>query len=84
MFKEHATEKLIEYIQALPDKEQKLILKSLSATKPKKIRKATSVRTEQDVLDGIKEGLREIKESKRTGKPLKNLEETLHELKGKR
>lgn len=84
MFKEHPTEKLIEYIQALPDKEQKFIIKTLSTTKIKKTRKTASVRTEQDILNGIKEGLQEIKESKRTGKPLKTLEETLNELKNKR
>ena len=33
MFKEHATEKLIEYIQALPDKEQKIIARKISAGK---------------------------------------------------
>jgi len=80
MFKEHTTEKLIEYIQTLPDKEQKFIIKTLSTTKVKKARKTGSVRKEQDILNGIKEGLQEIKESKRTGKPLKTLDEFLNEL----
>ncbi len=84
MFKESTTEKLIEYLQALPDKEQKFIIKSLSTAKIKKPRKTDPSRTEQDVLDTIKKGLQEIKEAKRTGKPLKNLEDTLHELKNKR
>jgi hypothetical protein len=85
MFKEHSTEKLIEYIQTLPDKEQKVIVKTLSSNKVKKVgKKATRGRTEQDVLDSIKRGLEEIKESKRTGKPLKSLSETLHELKNQR
>ena len=81
MFKEHSTEKLIEYIQTLPDKEQKVIVKTLSSNKVKKVRKkATRGRTEQDVLDSIKRGLQEIKESKRTGKPLKTLDQFLDEL----
>ena len=79
MFKEHATEKLIEYIQALPDKEQKFIVKSLSSPKVKKKKNEKRV-TEQDVLNSIKRGLEEIKESKRTGIPLKTLDEFLDEL----
>ena len=84
MFKERTTEKLIEYLQTLPDKEQKFIVKSLSTSKVKKPRKIDSARTEQDILDTIKGGLQEIKEAKRTGKSLKNLGDTLHELKNKR
>jgi hypothetical protein len=84
MFKERSTEKLIEYIQTLPDKEQKAIVKTLSGTKSKKVVKPRGVKTEQDVLDSIRLGLEEIKESKRTGKPLKSLEATLYELKNKR
>jgi hypothetical protein len=84
MFKERSTEKLIEYIQTLPDKEQKAIVKTLSLPKAKKGEKTARVKTEQDVLDSIQRGLEEIKESKRTGKPLKTLQETLHELKNKR
>ena len=84
MFKERSTEKLIEFIQTLPDKEQKVIVKTLSSPKVKKVHKSHAVKTEQDILDSIKRGLEEIKESKRTGKPLKSLEATLHELKNKR
>ena len=84
MFKERSTEKLIEFIQTLPDKEQQVIIKSLSSPKIKKASKKRLVKTEQDVLDSIKRGLEEIEESKRTGKPLKSLEATLNELKNKR
>jgi hypothetical protein len=34
MFKEKSTEKLIEYIQTLPDQEQKLIIQRISKIKP--------------------------------------------------
>ncbi len=80
MFKERTTEKLIEYIQALPEKEQRFIVKTLSSPKVKKSDKAALVRTEQDILNGIKQGLQEIKKSKRTGKPMKTLDEFLNEL----
>lgn len=84
MFKERSTEKLIEYIQSLPDREQKVIVKTLSNPKTKKVSKSHPPKTEQGVLNNIKQGLEEIKQSKRTGRPLKSLEETLHELKSKR
>ena len=80
MFKERTTEKLIEYIQALPDREQKFIIQTLSSPKVKKTRQTATKRTEQDILNGIKQGLQEIKESKRTGKPMKTLDEFLNEL----
>ena len=80
MFKESATEKLIEYIQALPDKEQKFIVKTLSLPKTKKTGKTATAKTEQDVLDSIKRGLEEMKESKRTGKPMKTIDEFLNEI----
>lgn len=81
MFKEHSTEKLIEYIKTLPEKEQIFIEKTLSSARKRKVRKSSAPKTEQDVLDSIERGMREIKEAKRTGKPLKSLQETLRELK---
>lgn len=75
MFKEHSTEKLIEYIKTLPEKEQIFIEKTLSSARKRKLHKSS------DVLDSIERGMREIKEAKRTGKPLKSLQETLRELK---
>ena len=79
MFKERSTEKLIEYIQTLPDREQKAIVKTLSSVKANKEKRA-GAKTESDVLNGIKQGLREIKASKRTKKPLKTLDDFLNEI----
>jgi len=64
-------------------KEQKVIVNTFSPSKIKRTQK-TAVKTEQDVLDSIKQGLQEIKEAKRTGKPLKTLDEFLNELKNQR
>jgi hypothetical protein len=79
MFKESPTEKLIEYIQALPEREQKIIAKTLNA--PKRVKKLSKKEKKtQEVLNDIKDGLLEIKEAKRTGKKLKTLEEFLNEI----
>ena len=80
MFKEHSTEKLIEYIHTLPDKEQKLIAKSINTSKPVKKKLTEKERKTQEVLKDIAAGLREIKESKRTGKKMMSLDEALNEL----
>jgi MFS superfamily sulfate permease-like transporter len=74
------TEAIIDLVRTLPEREQKIIVKTLSSPKPKKGRKNGSAKTEQDVLDSIKRGLEEIKESKRTGKPMKTLDEFLNEI----
>lgn len=79
MFKEHSTEKLIEFIQTLPQKEQKAIVEKLSSAKPTK-KLSKKEKNTQRILKGIAEGLREIKEAKRTGKKMKTLEEFLNEV----
>lgn len=87
MFRElhHTTaEAIIDLIRTLPERDQKVIVKTLSSSGNRRTRKAPSKRTEKDVLDTIKAGLEEIKESKRTGKPLKSLRTTLNELKNQR
>lgn len=83
MFKEHATEKLIEYIQALPVREQRIIAKTLNTPKAKKKLSKKEKKT-QEVLNDIAEGLREIKEAKRTGKELPDIQVLIDELKNQR
>ncbi len=83
MFKEinHArTEAIIGYIRTLPDSEQKVIVSTLSDTDPKK-KLSTKEKKKQEHLRGIAEGLREIKEAKRTGKKLPDLQDLIDELK---
>jgi len=79
MFKENSTAKIIEYIQSLPAKKQRVILETISTKTQKKERKTSSI-TEQAVLNNIKIGLLEIKEAKKTGKKLKTLDQFLNEL----
>ena len=82
MFREvnHArTDALIEYIRILPQSEQKIIVDSLTASKSKK-KLSTKEKKKLQILKGIAEGLKEIKEAKRTGKPMKTLDEFLDEL----
>ena len=76
MFKENATQKLIEYIQTLPKEERKIIAENI--LEPKKEKKASGKK--KKVLSDIKEGLFEIKEAKRTGKKLKTLAAFLNEI----
>lgn len=78
--KHSTTEAVIELIRTLPEKEQKVIVRTFTSVKSKPKRKTSSVRTEQDVLNSIKGSLKQIKEAKRTGKPLKTLDEFLNEL----
>jgi hypothetical protein len=83
MFKEvnHArTEALIEYIRILPEREQKLIASSIPTSKSKK-KLSTREKKKLQELKGIAEGLREIKEAKRTGKKLPDLQDLIDELK---
>ena len=80
MFKEHSTEKLIEYIQSLPAIEQKFIVKTLSSPRAKKKMNPAST-AELRVLNSIKGSLEEIKEAKRTGKKLPELQDLIDELK---
>lgn len=75
MFKETATQKLIEYIQTLPKQERKVIAENILEPKAKK-----KTNSKQKVLNDIKHGLREIKEAKRTGKKLKSLDTFLNEI----
>ncbi len=82
MFREinHArTEALIDYIRILPENEQKAIVSGISDFKGKK-KLTKKQKNTQQVLKGIAEGLKEIKEAKRTGKPMKTLEEFLDEI----
>lgn len=82
MFREakHTTaEAIIELIRTLPKSEQTAIAKGLSADNPKKKLNKKAKKT-QEVLNDITEGLREIKEAKRTGKKLMTLDEALNEL----
>ncbi|MBS1622777.1 MAG: hypothetical protein JST83_02070 [Bacteroidetes bacterium] len=74
MFKDNATQKLIEYIQTFPREERKLIAREILEPSEKK-----KNATKQKVLKDIKAGLLEIKESKRTGKKMKSLDEFLNE-----
>jgi phage-related protein len=80
MFKEinqARTEAVIDYIRMLPVNEQKAIIKSISKPGKKLTKKQKKT---QEVLKGIAEGLREIKEAKRGGKQLMNLDDALNEL----
>jgi len=76
MFKEKATQKLIEYIQTFPKHERQVIAEQILSPKPKKnaTEKASG---KQKVLNDIKSGLIEIKEAKHTGKKLKTLDTLL-------
>jgi hypothetical protein len=79
MFREinHArTEALVDYIRILPVSEQKFITRQLNSKKKLSAKEKRKLKE----LKGIAEGLREIKESKRTGKPMKTLDEFLNEL----
>jgi hypothetical protein len=85
MFKEinHArTDAIIDLIRTLPELEQTVIARGLSAAKPKKklSEKEKREKRKQSHLKGIAEGLREIQEAKRGGKPMKTLDEFLDEL----
>jgi hypothetical protein len=66
----------VNYIRTLPEPEQKAIVRQLVSKK--KLSKKAKKKIE--ILKGIAEGLREIKEAKRTGKPMKTLDEFLDEL----
>jgi hypothetical protein len=80
MFREtnHSTTKaVIELIRTLPDREQKVIAKTLA--EPKKKLSARE-KKKQEVLNGIAEGFREIKEARRGGKQLMDLDDALNEL----
>jgi len=79
MFKEKATQKLIEYIQTLPKQERETIAQGILAPDPKK-KPDKKERAKQKVLNDIKSSLLEIKEAKRTGKKLKTLDEFLNEI----
>lgn len=84
MFREtsHTTTKaVIELIRTLPDKEQRVIAKTLAAPKKKLSKREKKT---QEVLNDIAAGWSEVKEAKRTGIPLPTLTETLNELKKQR
>lgn len=81
MFKEskHTTDAIVDLIHTLPQRQQKVIVKKLAASKsPKKLSK--KAKKKQEVLKSIEDGLREIKEAKRSGKKRKTMEEFLNEL----
>ena len=73
------TEAIINLVRTLPEREQKIIAKTLNTTKPTKKLSKKEKKT-QEVLNDIAEGLREIKEAKRTGKKMITLDEALNEL----
>jgi hypothetical protein len=73
------TEAIIDLIRTLPQAEQTAIVRSLSAVKRKK-KLTRKEKNTQEVLRGIAEGLKEIKDAKRKGKELMDLEEALNEL----
>ncbi len=79
MFREGATQKLVEYIQTLPKDERIYIAGKISEPKAKK-KLSKKEAAKQRVLDGIKEGLLEIQEAKRTGKKMKTIDEFLNEI----
>jgi hypothetical protein len=79
MFKEKATQKLIEYIQTLPKEDRQLIAEQIVAPKTKK-KADKKDKSKQKVLNDIKHGLREVGEAKRTGKKLKSLDTFLNEI----
>ena len=80
MFKESATQKLIEYIQTLPKQERKVIAEHIIEPKTKKKKRSKKELRKQKVLNDIKSGLLEIKEAKRSGKKLKSLDTFLNEI----
>ena len=73
------TEAIIDLIRTLPQAEQTAIVRSLSAVKRKK-KLTRKEKNTQEVLRGIAEGLKEIKDGKRKGKELMDLEDALNEL----
>jgi hypothetical protein len=79
MFREinrQRTDSIVSYIRTLPESEQKVITRRLTS---KKKLSAKEKRKLQE-LKGIAEGLREIKEAKRGGKQLMDLQDALNEL----
>lgn len=70
---------IIDLVRTLPEREQKIIVKTLTTPQKKKKLSKKEKKT-QEVLNDIAEGLREIKEAKRTGKKMMSLDEALNEL----
>ncbi len=79
MFKEKATQKLIEYIQTFPIQERQMIAERILEPKAKK-KPAKKETAKRKVLNDIKSGILEIQEAKRTGKKLKTLDAFLNEI----
>lgn len=72
-------EALVDYLRTLPKVEQEIIISRLSGEGPKKKLGRKEKNTLRE-LRGIAEGLREIKEAKRAGKELMDLDDLLSEL----
>jgi hypothetical protein len=70
------TDSIVNYIRTLPESEQKAIARNLTSKKKLSAKEKRKVQE----LKGIAEGLREIKEAKRGGKQLMDLEDALNEL----
>jgi len=70
---------IIDLVRSLPEREQKIIVKTLTTPQQKKKLSKKEKKT-QEVLNDIANGLREIKEAKRTGKKMMSLDEALNEL----
>lgn len=70
---------IIDLVRSLPEREQKIIVKTLNTPQQKKKLSKKEKKT-QEVLKDIAEGLREIKEAKRTGKKMMSIDEALNEL----
>ncbi len=67
----------INNIRILPESEQKFIVRSLNSKK----KLSAKEKKKLQILKGIAEGLREIKEAKRGGKELPDLQDLIDELK---
>ncbi len=79
MLKEKATQKLIEYIRTFPRSEREMIAAQI--LEPFAQKKSNKKETgKQKVLNDIKSSLLEIKEAKRTGTKLKDLNTFLNEI----
>jgi hypothetical protein len=82
MFREinHArTEAIINTIRILPESEQKFIVRQLNSKKKLSAREKRKLQ----VLKGIAEGLKEIKEAKRNGNKLPDLQDLINDLRNK-
>ena len=82
MFREinHArTEAIINTIRILPESEQKFIVRQLNSKKKLSAREKRKLQ----ILKGIAEGLKEIKEAKRNGNKLPDLQDLINDLRNK-